>query len=227
MSEAVHTSITLALVSGIIMAFVGVLASRFALEVMGTPSDVIGQSVTYMKIYFLGMPFFMLYNYGAAILRAVGDTRRPLIFLAFAGMANVGLDLLLVIVIPLDVAGVAIGTITSQFIILYSCAALPVEIGEQLSAPFFQAVHPVEIPEAYFPGRHPGRHSKYSHQLLQRHAAVICKFLRLHSHGGIYGGKQHPQFPVCGRKRRNTGVHELYQPELQRRKAEEDGQGVF
>ncbi len=116
MSEAVHTSITLALVSGIIMAFVGVLASRFALEVMGTPSDVIGQSVTYMKIYFLGMPFFMLYNYGAAILRAVGDTRRPLIFLAFAGMANVGLDLLLVIVIPLDVAGVAIGTITSQFI---------------------------------------------------------------------------------------------------------------
>ena len=69
-----------------------------------------------MKIYFLGMPFFMLYNYGAAVLRAVGDTKRPLFFLLFAGMANVALDLLLVIVIPLGVAGVAIGTVASQMV---------------------------------------------------------------------------------------------------------------
>ena len=71
MSEAVHTSITLALISGVIMAFVGALASRFALELMGTPSDVIGQSVTYMRIYFLGMPFFMLYNYSSRRRTAV------------------------------------------------------------------------------------------------------------------------------------------------------------
>ena len=70
MSEAVHTAIALALVSGIIMAFVGVGASRFALELMATPADVIDQSVVYMRIYFMGMPFFMLYNYGAAVLRA-------------------------------------------------------------------------------------------------------------------------------------------------------------
>ena len=83
---------------------------------MGTPGDVIDQSVVYMRIYFLGMPFFMLYNYGAAILRAVGDTKRPLVFLCIAGLANVVLDLLLVIVIPLGVAGVAIGTVASQMI---------------------------------------------------------------------------------------------------------------
>ena len=116
MSEAVHTALALALVSGIVMAFVGVGASRFALELMATPADVIGQSALYMRIYFMGMPFFMLYNYGAAILRAVGDTKRPLIFLIAAGIANVALDLLLVIVIPLGVAGVAVGTVTSQFI---------------------------------------------------------------------------------------------------------------
>ena len=116
MSESVHTSIALALVSGIIMIFVGIGLSRIALELMDTPADVIDLSVTYMRIYFGGMPFFMLYNYGAAILRAVGDTKRPLLFLAAAGMANVVLDLLLVIVIPLGVAGVAIGTVTSQFI---------------------------------------------------------------------------------------------------------------
>ena len=116
MSEAVHTAITLALISGIIMAFVGAGASRLALELMDTPADVIDQSVTYMRIYFMGMPFFMLYNYGAAVLRAVGDTKRPLLFLAAAGMANVALDLLLVIVIPLGVAGVAIGTVSSQFV---------------------------------------------------------------------------------------------------------------
>lgn len=116
MSEAVHTAITLALISGIVMAFIGAGASRVALQLMSTPVDVIDQSVTYMRIYFMGMPFFMLYNYGAAILRAVGDTKRPLIFLIAAGLTNVALDLLLVIVIPLGVAGVAVGTVASQMI---------------------------------------------------------------------------------------------------------------
>ena len=124
MSEAVHTAIFLALISGLIMAVVGVGASRFALTLMGTPDDVIDLSVLYMRIYFMGMPFFMLYNYGAAILRAVGDTKRPLFYLIAAGLANVVLDLLLVIVIPLNVAGVAVGTVASQmvsFILVLRC----------------------------------------------------------------------------------------------------------
>ena len=116
MSETVHTSITLALISGIVMAFAGLLFSRLALEIMATPDNVIDQSTLYMRIYFLGMPFFMLYNYGAAILRAVGDTKRPLLYLIISGLANAGLNMLLVIVFHMGVAGVAIGTIVSQFI---------------------------------------------------------------------------------------------------------------
>ena len=119
MSETVHTAITLAVVSGVIMAFIGLFFSRGALELMDTPEDVIGQSAMYMKIYFLGMPFFMLYNYGAAILRAVGDTKRPLIFLIISGIVNAGLNMILVIIFHLDVAGVAIATVISQMI---SCA---------------------------------------------------------------------------------------------------------
>lgn len=116
MSETVHTSILLALISGIIMAVLGVIFARICLELMDTPDDVIDLSTLYMRIYFLGMPFFMLYNYGAAILRAVGDTRRPLLFLVVAGVTNAVLNMILVIVFHLGVAGVAIATIISQLI---------------------------------------------------------------------------------------------------------------
>lgn len=116
MSETVHTAITLALISGIMMAVVGLLLARWALQLMGTPSDVIGLSTLYMRIYFCGMPFFMLYNYGAAILRAVGDTKRPLMFLIISGMANAGLNMILVIIFHMGVAGVGIGTVISQLI---------------------------------------------------------------------------------------------------------------
>ena len=116
MSDTVHTAIALALVSGVVMAFVGLFFARLALLWMGTPDDVIDLSTLYMRIYFLGMPFFMLYNYGAAILRAVGDTKRPLLFLIISGCTNAALNLTLVIVFHLGVAGVAIGTVVSQFI---------------------------------------------------------------------------------------------------------------
>ena len=116
MSETVHTSIMLALISGVVMAFVGVFFAKGALELMDTPADVIDQSALYMRIYFMGMPFFMLYNYGAAILRAVGDTKRPLYFLIVSGVINAGLNMFLVIVFSLGVAGVAIATVVSQAI---------------------------------------------------------------------------------------------------------------
>lgn len=116
MSETVHTAILLALISGIAMSVIGILCSRESLVLIATPDDIIGQAALYLRIYFLGMPFFMLYNYGAAILRAVGDTKRPLMYLIAAGTANAVLDLILVIIFKMGVAGVAIGTITSQFI---------------------------------------------------------------------------------------------------------------
>ena len=114
MSETVHTAISLALISGIVMGIVGIVFSHGALQLMGTPSDVIDLSTLYMRIYFIGMPFFMFYNYGAAILRAVGDTKRPLMFLIISGVVNAALNLTLVIGAHLGVAGVAIGTVVSQ-----------------------------------------------------------------------------------------------------------------
>ena len=123
MSETVHTAITLALISGIVMAFVGVIFSRFALELMDTPDDVIRLSTLYMRIYFLGMPFVMVYNFGAAILRSTGETRKPLYCLIISGIINILLNLLLVIVFHLSVAGVAIATViadgVSAFLVVY------------------------------------------------------------------------------------------------------------
>lgn len=116
MSETVHTAITLALVSGVAMGIVGVISAKGALVLMDTPDDVLKLATLYMRIYFCGMPFFMLYNYGAAILRAVGDTKRPLMFLFVSGMINVVLNLVLVIRFQLGVAGVAIATVISQFV---------------------------------------------------------------------------------------------------------------
>lgn len=116
MSELVHTSIFFALISGIVMAFVGLFLSKGALRLMDTPENILTLAALYMEIYFLGMPFFMLYNYGAAILRAVGDTKRPLLFLVIAGVINAGLNMILVIVFHLGVVGVAVATVISQMI---------------------------------------------------------------------------------------------------------------
>ena len=112
--KGVHTSITLAGISGLAVAAVGILFCEPLLHMMGNPETDL--AATYMRIYFLGMPFNMLYNFGAAILRAVGDTRRPLIYLAIAGVANVVLNVILVAGFGLDVEGVAIATVASQVI---------------------------------------------------------------------------------------------------------------
>ena len=113
-SEAVHTSIAIAALSGVAVGIFGFFASRGMLELMDSPPDVIDLSALYVKIFFIGTPFNMLYNFGAAILRAVGDTKRPLYFLTFSGIVNVILNLIFVIAFRLDVAGVALATIISQ-----------------------------------------------------------------------------------------------------------------
>ncbi|MBE6953504.1 MAG: MATE family efflux transporter [Ruminococcaceae bacterium] len=113
-SKAVHTAITLALIGGVALVFIGYFLSRPLLEMMDTPADVIDRSVVYMRIIFCGMPALLLYNFGAAILRSIGDTKRPLYFLLFAGVLNVVLNLFFVIVLNMDVDGVALATILSQ-----------------------------------------------------------------------------------------------------------------
>ncbi|MDE6674326.1 MAG: MATE family efflux transporter, partial [Acetatifactor sp.] len=114
LEEMVHTAILTSIVSGVVLIFVGLALSRPALLMMDTPEDVIDQAVLYIRIYFVGMPVMMLYNFGSAVLRAVGDTRRPLYYLLIAGVINVILNLFFVISLSMGVAGVALATIISQ-----------------------------------------------------------------------------------------------------------------
>ena len=116
LKEMVQTAIATSVISGILLVFVGFFVAKPALTLMGTPDDVVGQSVLYMRIYFAGMPFMMAYNFGAAVLRAVGDTKRPLYYLLIAGIANVILNLIFVIYFSMHVAGVATATVISQAI---------------------------------------------------------------------------------------------------------------
>ena len=113
-SETVHTSIAISFFGGILFGLGGVIVCRPMLELMGTPEEVIGQAALYMRIYFAGLPVIAVYNFGSAVLRAVGDTRRPLYFLTIAGVVNVLLNLLCVIVLKMGVAGVALPTVLSQ-----------------------------------------------------------------------------------------------------------------
>ncbi len=114
--KSVHTSVALSLIGGLILAVAGFALSRQMLELMSSPPDVIDLSAVYLRIYFLGMPGNLLYNFGAAILRAQGDTRRPLYYLTAAGVINVILNLVFVIPLKMSVAGVALATIISQYI---------------------------------------------------------------------------------------------------------------
>lgn len=114
--KALHTAMAIATVGGVMMIFVGYFASAPMLKLMATPDDVINLSILYMKIYFVGMPGMMAYNFGSAILRSAGDTKRPLYFLTVAGVVNVILNLILVIGFHMGVAGVAIATAASQYI---------------------------------------------------------------------------------------------------------------
>ena len=114
LSQTVHTAIVMSLVSGVFLIFAGIGLARPMLQLMGSPDDVLSQSALYLRIYFAGMPAFMLYNFGSAILRAAGDTRRPLYYLFAAGVLNVILNLWFVISFGLGVAGVALATVISQ-----------------------------------------------------------------------------------------------------------------
>lgn len=113
-NETVHTAILLSVISGSFLAVLGNLFAKPLLSLMGTPTDVLSQATLYMRLYFLGMPVIMLYNFGSSILRAIGDTKRPLLFLGIAGIINVILNLFFVIGFHLGVAGVALATVLSQ-----------------------------------------------------------------------------------------------------------------
>lgn len=114
--ETVHTSVLLGMAGGVILIGAGLLLGKTMLVWMGTPEEVLDQAVLYINIYFVGMPAMLVYNFSAAILRAIGDTRRPLYYLLTAGVVNVILNLIFVIVLKMGVAGVALATVISQTI---------------------------------------------------------------------------------------------------------------
>lgn len=129
--KTVHTSVAFSIICGFVLIFIGLFLAKPILEIMGSPEDVIGLATLYVRLYFLAMPAIMLYNFLAAILRAAGDTTHPLIFLTVAGVINVILNLILVIVFNMGVAGVAIATVTSNYI---SCGMLVVFFTKQEDA---------------------------------------------------------------------------------------------
>ncbi len=113
-SKVVHTSVTFSVLGGIVIGIIGIIICRPMLQWMDTPAEIIDGSTTYMRIYFAGFPIIALYNFGSAVLRSTGDTKHPLYFLMIAGVINVLLNLLFVIVFHMGVAGVAIPTVISQ-----------------------------------------------------------------------------------------------------------------
>ena len=114
--RTVHTTMALSVISGIAIGIIGFMITPFALRAMGIPDDVFPLSVQYLRIFFLGAPGSMIYNFGAAMLRATGDSKRPLYILTFTGVVNVALNLVFVIFFKMDVAGVALATIISQYL---------------------------------------------------------------------------------------------------------------
>lgn len=117
-SRTVHTSIGISIIGGLIVMGVGLVLCEPLLILMGTPEDILHLSVLYMKIYFLGLPASMIYNFGAAILRAIGDSRRPMYFLTMTGIVNVLFNMFFVIVLNMSVDGVAWATVISQYLAL-------------------------------------------------------------------------------------------------------------
>lgn len=116
---AVHTAVVLGTVFGLIVMALGLCLSERLLLLLDTPAEILPLSVLYLRIYFLGQPANILYNFSAAVLRSIGDTKRPLLYLTVSGVINAGLNLLLVIVFHMDVAGVAIATVVSQYVSLF------------------------------------------------------------------------------------------------------------
>lgn len=112
--ETVHTAMLISVIGGVIVAVVGMVFAKTFLGWMGSPDDVIDQATLYLRIYFAGMPLTMAYNFASAIFRALGDTKRPLYYLAVSGLVNVILNLIFVIVFKMGVAGVAIATVVAQ-----------------------------------------------------------------------------------------------------------------
>ena len=217
--ETVHTAVLLSLVGGAVLAVVGFAAARPLLEIMGSPEDVIDLAELYIRIIFIGMPVQMLYNFCAAVLRAVGDTKRPLYFLTIAGVINAGLNLVFVIGFKMSVAGVALATIISQAV----SAALVTRSLMLMDGPTQPAPRPPRHQAAHhahdYPDRPSGGHSELHVLPLQRRHPVLGEQLRLYRHRGQRRGRERRQLRLSGDEHVPAGRHLLCRAEHRRAQA--------
>ena len=218
MSETIHTAITVSLMSGLFLVFLGLFTSRFWLELMGTPDDVIDKSTIYMRIYFAGMPATMVYNFGSAILRAIGDTKRPLYFLTVAGVINAALNVFFVTQLQMDVAGVALATVISQCI----SAFLVIRFRWRDEAVAFQAGSQPEETSSYYKGRSSGWYSGGDFCDLQRTDSVVRQFLRFDRDGRQHGIAEYRGICVYLDECAVPDQFKLYEPEYRSREIHAD-----
>ena len=216
MRKAEHTAMTLALFMGVGVGIMGFVLARPLLQLMDSPPDVIDGAALYVRIYFLGMPANMLYNFGAAIMRAVGDTKRPMVYLMISGLVNVLLNLLLVIVFHMDVAGVAIATVASQVVsmVLVLLCLLRTRGEIQLNPGMPDRL---EEPEGDHPHRPARRAAGQPVLHFQRADPVLGQLLRIPGGGRKRRGQQYGGLCLYGHERPASGGHDLCQPELRRR----------
>lgn len=188
MSQTVHTAITLALISGVVMAFVGVLFAKGALELMGTPDDVISQSTLYMRIYFMGMPFLCSIITVQRYPCRRGHQKTAFLPYHFR-LYQCGIKPDPGDWIP---SGCCRGCNRNDHFpvcVLYPCFALPLQDAGQLPASFFKAVHQWCLSETDFSGWDSGRNSEYSDQLFERTVTVVRQLFWCDGDGGVYGSQ--------------------------------------
>ena len=217
--ETVHTAVLLSLVGGAVLAVVGFAAARPLLEIMGSPEDVIDLAELYIRIIFIGMPVQMLYNFCAAVLRAVGDTKRPLYFLTIAGVINAGLNLVFVIGFKMSVAGVALATIISQAVsaALVTRSLMLMDGPTQLHLDRL-AIKPHIMRDDY-PDRPSGGDSELHVLPLQRRHPVLGEQLRLYRHRGQRRGRERRQLRLSGDEHVPAGRHLFCRAEHRRAQA--------
>ena len=209
LSDVVHTSMLAALICGVVVGVAGFFLARPMLAIMDTPDDVIDKAALYVRIYFAGLPALMLYNFGASILRGIGDTRRPLYFLTASGLVNIVLNVVFVVVFKMDVAGVATATVISEII----SAVLVVLVLMRSDTDFKLELKAQNLQKRacqHDQDRTSGRNTGLGVLFFKCYNSVVDKFLRLGRNGRKCRRKQYRGLYIHLDERRFTGVGYLY-----------------
>jgi hypothetical protein len=232
LSRTVHTAMLLSLISGIVLTVAGIVCARSMLTWMQTPAEVLDLAVLYLRIYFTGMTATMIYNFGSAVLRSVGDTKRPLYFLFFAGVINVILNLFFVIVLKMDVAGVATATAISQCISAFLVVGCLVKRRQRHPPEAGQAQDTQRQTRRDFENRPPGRNTGRFVFAFKRHYPIFREHVRRNHRRRKFSRVKHRRLHLCLDERLLPGDNFLYKPEhggetIQKNRADPDARAAL